>query len=145
MRRWRLGLELCGNGPIRGPQAQKAAIMSPQPNNDGRARARARFRIFTGRTRAGRRWPRRGVQFLVAAAALATVGVTAGAGSASAATVQPTAARVTGVTWHQLTPINGWVSGQSQFAGDGVPAWAVRNGVVYLSGSVAQTSERGTS
>lgn len=114
--------------------------MSPQQNNDGRARARARFRIFTGRTRAGRRWPRRGVQFLVAAAALATVGATVGAGSASAATLQPTAARVTGVTWHQLSPINGWVSGQSQFAGDGVPAWAVRNGVVYLSGSVAQTN-----
>ena len=114
--------------------------MSPQQNNDGRARARARFRIFTGRTRAGRRWPRRGVQFLVSASSLATVGATVGAGSASAATLQPTAARVTGVTWHQLSPINGWVSGQSQFAGDGVPAWAVRNGVVYLSGSVAQTN-----
>jgi hypothetical protein len=114
--------------------------MSPQPQNDGRATARTRFRIFTGRTRAGRRWAGRAFQTMVAAAALAALGITAGVGSASAATAQPAAATVTGVTWHQLTPIDGWVSGQSQFAGDGVPAWAVRNGVVYLSGSVAQTS-----
>jgi hypothetical protein len=140
VRRWRPGLELCGNGPIRGPQAQKATIMSPQPQNDGRATARTRFGIFTGRTRAGRRWAGRAFQTLVAAAALAALGVTAGAGSASAATAQSAAATVTGVTWHQLTPINGWVPGQSQFAGDGIPSWAVRNGVVYLSGSVAQTS-----
>jgi hypothetical protein len=32
--------------------------------------------------------------------------------------------------------MNGWQSGQSQFAGDAIPAWAVRNGVVYLSRSV---------
>jgi hypothetical protein len=43
------------------------------------------------------------------------------------------------VTWHSLTPINGWHSGQTQF-GTGAPAWAVRSGVVYLSGSVFQTS-----
>src|SRR6266702_3070608 len=37
-------------------------------------------------------------------------------------------------------PTGRWQSGQSQFAGDGVPAWTVQNGVVYLSGSVVQTS-----
>jgi hypothetical protein len=114
--------------------------MSAPPHNDGRATARARFRIFTGRTRAGRRWTARACQALVAAAALAALGVTAGGGGASAATAQPAAHTLTGVTWHQLTLINGWVSGQSQFAGDGIPAWTVQNGVVYLSGSVIQTS-----
>ena len=114
--------------------------MSAPPHNDGRATARARVRIFTGRTRAARRWAGRASQFLVAAAALAAIGVTAGGGSASAATAQPAAPTLTGVTWHQLTLINGWVPGQSQFAGDGVPAWTVRNGVVYLSGSVIQAS-----
>src|SRR5262249_29865856 len=40
----------------------------------------------------------------------------------------------------QLSLINGWVSGPSQSLGEGTPAWAVRNGVVYLDGSVVQTS-----
>jgi hypothetical protein len=62
-----------------------------------------------------------------------------GAGSASAATAQPAAPAVTGVTWHPLTPINGWHSGQTQYS-TGNPAWAVQKGVVYLSGSVIQTS-----
>ncbi len=132
------------DGPIRGPQAQKATIMPAQPKNDGRATARTRSRIFTGRPHTGRRWAGRAIQSLVAAAALAALGVTVGRGSASAATATPaarlTAPTITGVTWHQLTLINGWQSGQSQFAGDGIPAWTVRNGVVYLSGSVVQTS-----
>jgi hypothetical protein len=71
------------------------------------------------------------------------------AGSASAATAQPATAQpataqpaapaVTGVTWHPLTPINGWQSGQTQY-GTGSPAWTLQNGVVYLSGSVLQSS-----
>jgi hypothetical protein len=119
-------------------------IMSAQSNNDGRASPRARFRISTRRPRTGRRWTGRAFQSLIAAAALAALGVAVSGGSASAATAMPTARpaapTITGVTWHQLTLINGWQSGQSQFAGDGIPAWAVRNGVVYLSGSVIQTS-----
>src|SRR5690349_1865073 len=71
--------------------------------------------------------------------AITAFGAIVGAGSASAATAQPAAPAVTGVTWHQLTPINGWHSGQTQY-GTGNPAWAVQNGVVYLSGSVLQTS-----
>src|SRR5215472_17022807 len=114
--------------------------MSVPPENDGRASARTRFRIFTGRARAGRRWTGRAFQSLVAASALAALGVSACAGSASAATAPPARPTITGVTWHQLTLINGWVSGQSQFPGDGIPAWTVRNGVVYLTGSVIQTS-----
>jgi hypothetical protein len=114
--------------------------MSVPPEDDGRAAARTRFRIFARRPRAAGRWTGRAFQSLLVAAALAALGITAGAGSASAATAQPAGPTITGVTWHQLTLINGWVSGQSQFPGDGIPAWAVRNGVVYLTGSVIQTS-----
>src|SRR6516225_5234818 len=63
-----------------------------------------------------------------------------GARSASAAAAKPAGPPITGVTWHQLTLINGWVSGPSQSLGESVPAWAVRNGVVYLDGSAVQTS-----
>jgi hypothetical protein len=114
--------------------------MSEPSKNDGRAIARTRFRIVTRRPRAGRRWTGRAFQSLVAAAGLAALGVTAGGGSASAATAQPAGPTITGVNWHQLTLINDWVPGQSQFPGDGIPAWTVRNGVVYLTGSVIQTS-----
>jgi hypothetical protein len=62
--------------------------------------------------------------------------VSVGSPSASAATAQPAAPAV---TWHSLTPINGWHGGQTQF-GAGNPAWAVQNGVVYLSGSLHQSS-----
>jgi hypothetical protein len=113
--------------------------MSVPSQNDGRATARTRFRIFTRRPRAGRRRTGRAFQSLVAAAGLAALGVTAGGGSASAATAQPAGPTITGANWHQLTLINGWVPGQSQFPGDGIPAWTVRNGVLYLAGSVIQT------
>jgi hypothetical protein len=113
-------------------------IMSAPRKPGGRATARARFRIFTRRTRARRRWTGRPAQSLLAAAALAALGVSAGAGSASAATARPAGPPITGVTWHQLTLINGWVSGESQEPGDGIPAWTVRSGVVYLTGSVMQ-------
>jgi hypothetical protein len=65
------------------------------------------------------------------AVAMAGYGAVGGA-SASAATT------ATGVTWHRLTLINGWQSGAS--AGTGNPRWAVKGGVVYLSGSVHQVS-----
>jgi hypothetical protein len=68
--------------------------------------------------------------------AVTALGAIVGAGSASAATAAPA---VTGMTWHQLTPINGWQPGESHY-GTGSPAWTVRNGVVYLSGSVLQPS-----
>jgi len=46
---------------------------------------------------------------------------------------------VAGFTWHRLTLIHGWKSGQSPY-GTGNPAYAVKRGVVYLSGSLKQTS-----
>ncbi|HET7246167.1 MAG TPA: hypothetical protein VFJ07_15150 [Streptosporangiaceae bacterium] len=45
--------------------------------------------------------------------AITAFGAILGAGSASAATAQPAAPAVTGVTWHQLTTINGWHSALS--------------------------------
>jgi hypothetical protein len=69
---------------------------------------------------------------------ITALGAVVAAGGASAATAHPAVA-VTAVTWHALNPINGWQSGESQF-GTGGPAWTVRNGVVYLSGSVFQAS-----
>ena len=80
-----------------------------------------------------------GFAALALTSTITALGATVGAGSASAATAQPAAAAVTGVTWHKLTPIDGWHSGEAHFSTGG-PAWTVRNGVVYLSGSVFQSS-----
>jgi hypothetical protein len=85
----------------------------------------------------------------VAATSLAAVTTALGGAAASAATVHPARAvahtarahpvTVTGMTWHPLSLLNGWQSAQGQY-GTGNPAWAVRNGIVYLSGSMHQAS-----
>jgi hypothetical protein len=86
-------------------------------------------------------------------AAIATVlaALTAGFGGApaSAATLHASqraahvaparAAVVPGVTWHALGLLNGWRSEQAQW-NSGNPSWAVKGGVVYLSGSLHQPS-----
>ena len=127
--RCRGGLELCGNGPIRGPEAQEATAMSIYPKHRP---ARCAGRVT--------RTVKSGIAAVALMSAITALGAIMGAGSAAAATAQPAAATVTGVTWHPLAPVNGWQPGQSQFAGDGIPAWTVQNGVVYLSGSVIQAS-----
>jgi hypothetical protein len=43
------------------------------------------------------------------------------------------------ITWHSLTLINGWASEQSVY-GTGDPRVSIQNGVVYLSGSLAQST-----
>src|SRR5579864_8337057 len=43
------------------------------------------------------------------------------------------------VTWHSLTLINGWVSSQSTY-GTGDPRVSIQNGIVYLSGSLHQST-----
>src|SRR5215471_8507531 len=78
----------------------------------------------------------------VAATALVALTATTAGTAASAATVQPSKA-LTGLTWHPLTLINGWQSGQSYSTGN--PAWAVKNGIVYLSGSLTQPGATPTS
>jgi len=77
--------------------------------------------------------PRLAVAALTACAAAGSLAL--GIGPAQAAPAGP----ASGLSWHQITTKNGWVSGQSMF-GTGNPAWAVKNGVVYLSGSVRQPS-----
>jgi hypothetical protein len=61
--------------------------------------------------------------------------VALGTGAASASEITP----ATGVTWHKLFAINGWHSAQRLY-NTGDPRWAVKGGVVYLSGSVHQSS-----
>jgi hypothetical protein len=46
---------------------------------------------------------------------------------------------VTGVTWHALSLRNGWRSDQATW-NSGNPSWAVKGGVVYLSGSLHQSA-----
>jgi len=80
--------------------------------------------------------------------ALAATGLLLGGGVATAATAarglpeHPAATAdvmASHVTWHKLSLLHGWVSGESTY-GTGNPAWAVKGGVVYLSGSVIQRS-----
>jgi hypothetical protein len=46
---------------------------------------------------------------------------------------------VSGFTWHQLSLLHGWKSAQTPF-NTGSPAYAVKGGVVYLSGSLTQAT-----
>lgn len=70
----------------------------------------------------------------VLAATVAALTVALGGSRAEAATPAAT----TGVTWHKLALINNWRSSQG-CCGTGAPSWAVRNGIVYLSGSIHQS------
>jgi hypothetical protein len=49
------------------------------------------------------------------------------------------AAAATGVSWNSLTLINGWASENGTY-GTGNPKVAEQSGIVYLSGSLAQSS-----
>jgi hypothetical protein len=82
---------------------------------------------------------RRAVLAVAAAAATALTLLAAAPGGASAATGPAT----TGVPWHTLTLLNHWHSEQ-KFLNTGDPAWAVRDGVVYLRGVMAQSPASGT-
>ncbi len=63
--------------------------------------------------------------------AVAAAGLALSTGAASASTAGP----ASGVTWHRIAAINGWHSAAKAFS-TGNPSWAVKGGVVYLSGSV---------
>jgi hypothetical protein len=71
----------------------------------------------------------------VLAIPVAVASVALGAGAASASTTTP----ASGVTWHKLSAINGWHSAQHAYK-TGDPRWALKGGVVYLSGSVRRSS-----
>jgi hypothetical protein len=70
-----------------------------------------------------------------AVASAATSAATSTAASSRAAGDHALAALppVAGLTWHKLTLINGWA------VADTVPSYAVRGGIVYLTGSMYQT------
>jgi hypothetical protein len=88
----------------------------------------------------GRKPARRALLAAAAAAASALMLLGTGAGAASAATGRSAAVRpaTTSVTWHTLTLLNHWRSDQ-KFLGTGDPAWAIRDGVVYLRGVMDQS------
>jgi hypothetical protein len=69
------------------------------------------------------------------ASAIAMLPLAAGASSASASTSHSAAPQA--VTWHKLKLLNRWAS-QQPFNNSGDPAWAMQNGIVYLSGSLQQ-------
>ena len=70
---------------------------------------------------------------------VATIALALSAGGAAYASAQlSTGPHVTNtVTFHKLTLINGWASKNSTYS-SGDPSVAIANGVVYLSGSMAQ-------
>jgi hypothetical protein len=128
-------------------------MFAQQGQDNDRAVARA---LTTHHSRATARAlrPLRAALAAVAVTATALVALTAALGgtAASAATVTPAhpahvvraqlpghdaAGRLpaSGVTWNQLSLVNGWQSSQGQYD-TGNPAWAVKNGMVYLSGSI---------
>ena len=112
-------------------------MFAQQGQDEDRAVARA---LTTHHSRATARAlrPIRAVLAATAVAATALVALTATTAgtAASAATVQPPKV-LTGLTWHPLTLINGWQSEQGT-DNSGDPSWAVKNGIVYLSGSMHQ-------
>jgi hypothetical protein len=129
-------LQLSEDGPTSGLPAQKAEVNVHLP---ARAPPRGGPRPRPPRRAA----PRRPMMGTSAAIVVAAAALTAALGGAVAsAAVRP--ATVTAFTWHKLTLRNGWVSSQSSY-GTGDPAWAVKNGVVYLSGSLHQASGNGSS
>jgi hypothetical protein len=73
----------------------------------------------------------------VSAVTIAMTAVIASAGGGASALAATPTAPANGVTWHKLTLINGW---SSHVEISGAPSWAVKGGVVYLSGSLFQAS-----
>ena len=57
----------------------------------------------------------------------------------SKAAVPTRAATATGVTWTSLSLLNGWASENGVY-GTGNPKVSLQNGIVYLSGSLAQST-----
>ena len=46
--------------------------------------------------------------------------------------------------WHTLPLKNGWASASTKLLATGTPAWAIRDGVVYLRGAIKQTITSGS-
>jgi hypothetical protein len=73
-----------------------------------------------------------------AAATAVTLSSLIGGGVAAAAPARVSPASAAGVSWHTLEMLNGWtayITGPTS-----APRWAVKNGIVYLAGSMHQAS-----
>jgi hypothetical protein len=88
-----------------------------------------------------KRQPRRMWHAAAAAVTLSSL-IGGGVAAASPARVSPARVSAAGVSWHKLKMLNGWTSYAA--AGTGAPRWAVKNGTVYLSGSMYQASGSGS-
>jgi hypothetical protein len=54
-------------------------------------------------------------------------------------------ARSATFTWHPLKLLHGWKSASTRLVVTGTPAWALRDGVVYLRGAIKQPKAAGSS
>ena len=54
------------------------------------------------------------------------------------------AAKPASFTWHTLNLLNGWKSAAKKILLTGTPAWAYRDGVVYLRGAIKQSNPDGS-
>jgi hypothetical protein len=111
----------------------RAEVTAPRPFRGRRGRPHRQARRL--RSLAFR--PVRSVAAIPTAIAAALVALTAAFGGAPASAA--TAHASSGVTWHALSLLNGWRSDQGSY-NSGNPSWAVKGGVVYLSGSLHQPS-----
>jgi hypothetical protein len=86
---------------------------------------------------------------LLVLAAGATAGTTAAAAAVVPAVAvhagpSEAAATATPFLWHTLPLENGWTSASTKSLTTGTPAWAIRNGVVYLRGAIKQPTTGGS-
>ncbi|HEX9063538.1 MAG TPA: hypothetical protein VF843_00425 [Streptosporangiaceae bacterium] len=80
---------------------------------------------------------------LAVPAVLTGLALTTGVASATTASAHPARPVAANVTWTKIKPINNWHSAESPYA-TGDPAWAIRNGMVYLAGSVKRSGGTAT-
>jgi hypothetical protein len=66
-------------------------------------------------------------------------------GGAQPAQVHSVAAKPAKFTWHPFKLLNGWKSASKKLLLTGTPAWAYRDGVVYLRGAIRQPTPGGSS
>jgi hypothetical protein len=77
---------------------------------------------------------------LIGATATTATAANAPANAAANAAANAGPATIAPLTWHPLTLLHGWKSASASNLVRGIPAWAVRGGVVYLRGGIKQPS-----
>src|SRR5215472_7869398 len=112
-----------------GPQPRKSVAKSGPPATRGSRRVTIMSALPRPRAL-------RGMAAALALAASAALALTCegAALAASPGKAMPGIGTVTKVTWHKLPTVNGWHSYNGEPA-----AWAVKNGITYLTGQVYQS------